>query len=170
MEKKMIKKKVRREMKRKIFIVANGILFAIYAAALVYVLFLNGRGLVWSGVSFKDYCRRFTNLIPLWDISAYFVKVSSGQLAFAIALRNILGNFLMFMPLAYFAYIFKRPSIRKYTIMLLVILVVIELLQLLLRVGSCDIDDIILGLSGSVLVYAVISTTGSAISEKKKAG
>lgn len=153
-------------MKKKFNAAVNVVLFAIYLAVLIYILFLNGRGLVWNRASFKEYCEQFTNFIPLWSISSYIVKVSSGQLSFVIALRNILGNFLMWVPFAYFVYRFNRPTVRRYTLMLLIILVLIEILQLLLRVGSCDIDDVILGLSGSVLAYWIICTAGARVSEK----
>ncbi|MGN0242162.1 MAG: VanZ family protein [Candidatus Weimeria sp.] len=153
-------------MKKKFNAAVNVVLFAIYLAALIYILFLNGRGLVWSNASFKEYCEHFVNFIPLWSISSYIVKVSSGQLSFTIAVRNIFGNFLMFVPLAYFVYRFNRPTVRRYTLILLIILVLIEILQLLLRVGSCDIDDVILGLSGSVLAYWIICAAGARVSEK----
>ena len=149
---------------KKLNAAVNAVLFALYMVVLIYILFLNGRGLVWSGASFKEYCEHFVNLIPLWSVSSYIVKVSSGQLSYMIALRNILGNFLMFVPFAYFIYRFNRPTVRRYTMVVLVILVLIEILQLLLRVGSCDIDDVILGLSGSVLAYWIICSLGKKVS------
>ena len=41
---------------------------------------------------------------------------------------------------------------------MLISIVLVEVLQYLLRVGQADIDDVILNLSGAVLVYYLMQT------------
>ena len=89
------------------------------------------------------------NLIPFKSISNIIIK---GNL-YSIVI-NILGNFLIFMPLQYF--IIELFKIEKFWLNLIVsilILFIIEILQFIFKVGVFDIDDIILCSLGIITFY-----------------
>ena len=69
----------------------------------------------------------------------------------------MLGNFLLFMPAGLLlpALFPKLRSPLRFALLMLGLLIGVEVLQLLLRQGSCDIDDVILNLAGALLVFAL---------------
>ena len=67
----------------------------------------------------------------------------------------ILGNIALFMPFGFFRPIL-RLRLRKWYCMLgmtFLLSLMIEITQLLTRVGSFDVDDLILNTSGGILGY-----------------
>ena len=83
------------------------------------------------------------NLVPFRTIETYI-----SDLSFGIAFRNILGNIIPFIPMGFLipmAFSSQRNIIKTMISCFLLILSV-ETLQLILFLGSFDIDDIILNL------------------------
>jgi glycopeptide antibiotics resistance protein len=78
-----------------------------------------------------------------------------------IPIKNLLGNFVMFMPFAYFVFYFKKYRLSKFMLILFVFLVVIEIMQALLRAGFFDVDDIILNALGALLTYWILESKHS---------
>ena len=74
-----------------------------------------------------------------------------------IAIRNLLGNILLFTHLGIFLPVLFPPLRKFFRTLLSVtfIITIIELCQLALMVGSCDIDDLILNVSGAALGYGL---------------
>lgn len=91
------------------------------------------------------------NLIPFNSIIS---TLKSDNLYFMII--NTLGNLLIFMPLEYF--IIKLFKIKKLSLNLLLsflIILIIEILQFIFKLGIFDIDDIILNITGMIVFYIV---------------
>ncbi len=89
------------------------------------------------------------NLVPFKSI----IKVLQSGNVYNIVI-NIWGNLLIFMPLDYFLIeLFKLNKFRTNFIISFIIIVVIELLQFIFRVGVFDIDDIILCTFGMMVFY-----------------
>ena len=64
------------------------------------------------------------------------------------------------MPVQYFMIkIFGKLSYKKYFIINIVIIFLVELLQFITGSGVLDIDDIILNVFGMSIVYTFISST-----------
>lgn len=90
------------------------------------------------------------NFIPLQSI---FEIISNGSIYTIII--NIFGNLLIFMPLEYF--IIKLFGINKLPLNFLIsfgIIILIETIQFIFKIGVFDIDDIILCTSGMMVFYA----------------
>ena len=78
-----------------------------------------------------------------------------------IALRNLLGNIVLFIPLGYFLPAISA-SLRKFYLTFLsvtIIITTVELAQLVFMVGTCDIDDLILNLLGASMGYGLYRLT-----------
>lgn len=100
---------------------------------------------------------RDINLIPFNSI----INLLNHPLGLKFGLYNILGNFLMLVPLSVLLPLidesFKR--IWKFISMTFMISLFIECFQLITNLGSFDIDDILLNSFGAVFLYLIIFKT-----------
>lgn len=129
--------------------------FVLYLLALVSLLF--ARAGYWQNLSWMDYVRLNSNFVPFATISQYIQALCTGGINANIPLTNLLGNLLMMAPMGlYLPYFFKRARrpVVFFAIMLCLVLSV-ELVQTCLRVGSLDVDDVILNLAGAALGYGL---------------
>ena len=132
-------------------------LFAVYCGVLLWMLYLSRdyRG----GYTFGEYISRFSNFIPFNTVVHYAKIAATGSFEFiGLFLWNIMGNLVMLLPLgAVLPCLFRRiDRFWKVVITVTVTVILIELAQLILRVGVVDIDDLILNLSGAMIGYAIL--------------
>ena len=129
-------------------------IFIIYCFVLVYVLFLS-RG-TRDGYTFAEYMRRFTNFIPFKTIVEYVKRYIDGYRNLSVL--NLLGNLALFVPMGMALPCLSRKLNRfwKVTLTVLGMVVAVELVQGLLRVGSIDIDDVIFNVVGAMVGYGII--------------
>ena len=94
------------------------------------------------------------NLVPFREIRRYLLH--GRQIGFFGVLLNLWGNILGFLPLGFILPIFSRRCRRHWyntVISAYLLSFSIEAAQLLLRAGSCDVDDLILNSFGAFLGY-----------------
>jgi glycopeptide antibiotics resistance protein len=96
------------------------------------------------------------NIIPFKTIKSYIVY--RNHLNFDTWFKNLFGNIVMFVPIGLFLPLLNRKFMRvlALTAVTIMIITAVELLQMLMRVGSFDIDDIILNTFGALLGLAFI--------------
>lgn len=128
------------------------ILFAVYIILLLYLMFFSE--MEQRGILVKA---EYTyNLTPLKEIRRYLLY--GRQIGIRGVFLNLWGNIIGFMPLGFFLPVFsRRCRERWYATVLCAYLLSygIEMTQLLLRAGSCDVDDIILNTLGGALGYVL---------------
>lgn len=141
---------------------------ALYALLLVYVLFINLRRHFGAELSLSDYIRYSSNLVPFKSISLYVEALFNGSMNIGTPIRNLFGNLLMFLPMGLYLPYFFRGLCRfgRFVICMAVILITVEVAQLLLRVGSFDIDDVILNITGALAGLAIYKVIEKAITRK----
>ena len=112
----------------------------------------------WNKELFNMYLNRSFNIIPFKTIKLFTEGYVNGIVSFKNFGINIIGNFVAFMPYGLFLpLIFKKiNTYYKFLITMTVIIILIELLQFVTMSGSCDIDDLILNLLGSSIVYFIV--------------
>lgn len=138
-----------------------GVLIA-YSGLMVYFLFfaeLFGRTSAAVGYRY--------NLVPLKEIKRYIAYYN--QLgAYAVGI-NIIGNIIAFVPLGILLPVFSRKRLRFVSVLLLTFMfsLVIELIQLVSKVGSFDVDDIILNTLGGIIGY-LLYFVWKTVTERKK--
>ena len=73
------------------------------------------------------------------------------------AILNLSGNVIGFIPFGIlFPHLFKKTvSFRKFVLSAALMIAAIELIQLFSLRGSCDIDDLILNMLGSIIGYPI---------------
>ena len=135
-------------MKERTVKIISWILFWGYICVLVYFMFFAE---IWGRTSICD--EYSYNLIPFKEIRRFYIyRDVVGIRAF---LANLFGNVLAFMPYGFFMPIL-RPKLRRMNQMFLaafLLSLTIEITQLLTRVGSFDVDDLILNTAGGIAGY-----------------
>lgn len=137
--------------------VVLSISFIFYFFALVVLLFLGTRGYYWTDLSLMEYMKMSSNFVPFKTISMYIKAIFDGSMNIDIPIKNLVGNFIMFLPMGiYLPYFFKRISkIVVFSISMIILLFIIEVIQLVTRRGSFDIDDLILNLFGALIGFGI---------------
>ena len=97
------------------------------------------------------------NLEPGRTIRRYIGTLRRGVIT-GVSLSNLAGNVLLFMPMAFFLpCLFPRMrSFWRFPLYMLILLLAVESMQLLLGCGACDVDDVILNLFGTLLMFAIV--------------
>lgn len=140
-------------MKKKGFVV---ILFVAYLLAITYVLFFAETfGRTMATENFRYNIRPFKEI---WRFIQY-----AETLGFRSVALNLGGNILMFVPFGIFMGIFQGEKKRVWlaTLWAFNCSLLIELSQLLSKVGSFDVDDIILNTLGGfigIMVYKMFAS------------
>lgn len=135
--------------------------FAVYAMALIYLLLLN-RPYPYVRVPLAEYFRHAVNLVPLRTITELFERNAQRSIDPNTVYNNAVGNFLLFLPMGVYlpsAFAGMRSFKALLKAVFLAVLLV-ETAQLLLRVGSFDVDDILLNVSGAAAGFAAWRTAG----------
>jgi glycopeptide antibiotics resistance protein len=103
------------------------------------------------------------NLIPLATIKSQLRHISEWW-----ALRQIMGNIIPFMPFGFLLPIAysKFNSFFKLFITGILSILFIEFFQLFTKVGSFDVDDILLNLVGIMCGYVVLIFAKCLITKK----
>ena len=132
--------------------------FAVYILALLSILFLSRIGR-YQYDSFFEYVKYSVNLIPFKTVWGYVEDyMEQGPWILTLAIRNIGGNFVLFFPMGIFLPCLfpKTQKFRRTVLISLCTILCVELIQLLLRCGIFDVDDLILNISGWFLGFAVL--------------
>ncbi|MDE6887300.1 MAG: VanZ family protein [Eubacterium sp.] len=121
-------------------------MFGLYLILMVYFLFFaESMGRTHIG---KEY---HYNLKPFKEIQRYltYYDVIGPYTVFL----NLAGNILAFVPFGLFFPLLSRRnrSFWKVTLISFEVSLLVELIQLVTRVGSCDVDDMILNTLGGML-------------------
>ena len=136
--------KIHKIYKNKVSLKAFKVLFVIYILFMIWELYLgNFRSPGYAGY----------NLIPFKTILGYLVNMR--YYSTWIIIVNIVGNIIVFIPMGFFISFFLRDkaSLIRVILISVAVLVPAELLQAFFKVGSFDIDDIILNVLGSILGF-----------------
>ncbi len=131
------------------------VLLCLYAGLMLWLLFHREPG---EGALYWELVRSRLNLRPFVTI-VRFVRLMSSEKEHLVRLGvvNLVGNVVMFIPMGLLlpgAF----PGLAKLWQAALVsggVICAVEILQALLLVGSCDVDDLILNLVGVVIGYGL---------------
>lgn len=128
--------------------IAARIVFLIYLAVLFYLLFFS----VFTGRS-EAHQEYHYNFIPFETIRRYLGLSKPG--GSFLRFFNVEGNVLAFLPFGFFLpFLWGRfRRIWRTVLSTALFSLIVELLQLVTKVGSCDIDDILLNTLGGVIGY-----------------
>lgn len=164
----LFSKTVTEQTKTKLIKGTFGFYFAMYLYLLLNLVFFDsffGRehmGAIWNcdPIYFENFFSNSVNIIPFKTVIEYIVSFFNHTIPTHTIITNIFGNILAFVPFGFFAHIIqkRKPSLPKFTLLMVSASLLIEVIQLIFLVGSCDIDDIILNVLGAVFSYLIFKT------------
>ncbi len=133
---------------KKLYRMAAWLLFGLYLVSMIYFLFFaESMGRTSMGQEYHY------NLQPFKEIQRYltYYDVIGPYTVFL----NLAGNILAFVPFGLFFPLLSRRSrsLWKVTLISFEVSLLVELIQLVTRVGSCDVDDMILNTLGGMIGY-----------------
>ena len=122
--------------------------FIIYLFMMVYFLFFSEQ---LGRTPSRTY---HYNLVPLAEIKRYLNYIDT--IGFLYVMLNLAGNVICFMPLGFVLPILSnhRWGFFRITLISALASLCVELVQLVSKLGSCDVDDIILNICGGMIGYA----------------
>lgn len=125
-----------------IMILILGILYALF---MIRLLFLRGH----------PYHHYMYNIIPFHTISEYIKN--QNHFNFNIWFDNLFGNIVLFIPLGFLIPMLNTRflGIIPFLICVVVLLFMVEFIQLITKVGSFDVDDVILNSFGALIGFLV---------------
>jgi glycopeptide antibiotics resistance protein len=124
------------------------VLFLVYLIALTYfTFFAESLGRTGNGQTYSY------NLELFKEIKRFYTY--RHQLGFEAVFLNLAGNVLAFMPFGFFLPVVSRRGRKWYNAFMLGFLLsfCIETVQLVFKVGSFDVDDLLLNTIGGVLGF-----------------
>ena len=131
-------------------------LFFTYVAVMLWLLFGRSNQYV-EGVEYVQQLKGNMSLKPFYTIRNYLYVVThrDGGALYRHCLINLLGNVILFIPAGIFLPKIWKKLQNFFLFLLVCVLVItlIEALQLVTLLGSCDIDDLILNVFGMILGY-----------------
>lgn len=134
------------------------ITFAVlYAGLMVHLLFF--RTPAFTDEPYWGQLKAHFNPIPFRTIGLYLrlLEMPARPWLIRLAHINLLGNIVLFIPLGLFPPLLRENMQRLWKTGLFAagIMTAVELLQMLLLVGTCDIDDLILNVLGACMGYGL---------------
>ena len=135
------------------------IAFVIYGCFVFGILFLGGRGGRFPYDSVWEYMKYSVQPIPFKTIFGYVREVIAHRWMLGLAIRNVLGNFILFYPMGIFLPCLFRSvrTVKKSFLIALCTILSVEIVQLVFRLGIFDIDDLILNIAGWILGYFTLA-------------
>lgn len=127
---------------------AGWVLFILYLCLLAYFMFFS------ESFGRTEADREYAyNLVLFKEISRYFRHYD--VLGFSLFMINIVGNIAAFIPFGFFLPIISRRSRLWYNTVMFGFIwsLTLETLQLIFKVGSFDVDDMLLNTLGAAAGY-----------------
>ena len=131
-------------------------LFLVYCAVMLWLLFGRSPERI-AGLTYTQQLAQNTNLTPLFTIRNYLHVIlhRSNDAILVHCIINLAGNVVLFIPAGcLLPKLWKK--MRNFFLFLLtcaIHILLIELLQLFTLLGSFDVDDLILNLSGMTIGF-----------------
>ena len=132
------------------------VLFIFYCIVMLWLLFDRPSDAI-AGLPYKEQLLQNVNLTPLYTIRNYLYVVvhRSNDAVFVHCVINLLGNILLFIPAGWLIPKLwkKQENFFRFFLTCTCAIFLVEILQLFTLLGSFDVDDLILNLSGMTLGF-----------------
>ena len=132
------------------------VLLLFYTIFMLWLLFGRNRG--GAVENYWEQLDEHMILTPFQTIRSFLRSLQHGSLTQKrLAIVNLVGNVIMFVPLGFFVPILWKRT-RKFgwhIMMMALIIFVVELTQLFTLLGTCDVDDLLLNLVGTTMGFCL---------------
>ena len=138
---------------KKVVRIALWTCFSVYLFIVLKILFLDAR------YRFPvEQIRYHVNFIPFHTVTDYVKALVNDRIELDTVLKNLVGNLLLLFPLGCMlpCLFLRMRRLGRFSLTVLLLILSVELLQIGLRVGSFDVDDIMFNFVGAVVGYAAV--------------
>lgn len=135
------------------------VVFIYYMSQLMMLLFFDPRYRnIYNTTSIKEYFDTHHNLVPFKSIMDYWKALRINPDMWNSFFINIIGNIIAFVPFGLMLPILfsSMRKVQNFLFVILVSLFLVEGMQIVLRVGAFDVDDIIMNFAGAIVGYFII--------------
>ena len=126
---------------------------------MIYLLFLMRISSIEEAynLTFLQHVKQYTNFMPFRSIYRYGSALAFGTSNIRIAIINLIGNIVVFIPMGIFLPIFFKLPKKFWGMVIITILIIlsVETIQFCTYTGTFDVDDIILNLFGVILGFFI---------------
>ncbi len=130
--------------------------FILYIITVLYATLFGRRTRGYTDLSIWEYSARFMNLVPFKSIGLYLKWIQdSNRENNYVPIVNLGVNLILLLPMGYFLpeLFGKLKNFFLYTLVCFLFLAFIEVIQLFTRLGSFDVDDLILNMFGAFVGF-----------------
>lgn len=138
-----------------------------YALFLLYLFLIWGRMQMFQDLPLSEYAKLYVNVIPLKTTVEQLRNLSTGLVNTGIVLANTLGHILVFIPLGALLELAYEGTWQKHLLLVTVFSLLLELIQLVLHIGSFDVDAIIFNVLGYFVGLWFTKAVTSSIKRKQ---
>ena len=131
--------------------------FTLYIILMLWLLFGQRMGREPVG-SYWEVINSSINFIPFKTINLFIRAIQGSFSDYTVrhSVINLAGNVIMFVPLGFFIpSVFSKYSFLKCMLVCSIGIIIVEIVQLFTLLGSCDIDDFILNMTGAAIGYGL---------------
>lgn len=126
----------------------------LYLAAVIYLLFCRHAS---SDVPLGEYARYNTNFIPFLS---FYVLYTTPYISYRVLVPfcvNLFGNLALFFPWGVLLPMLDKrlKNAKSFFLLTACVIIAVELLQLVFKVGICDVEDFILNMLGAAIGYII---------------
>lgn len=143
------------------------LLFGAYCLFMLWLLF--GREEAPAGLPYSQQLLTRLNLVPFRTLALQLRLLTEVDRPWLIhfSIINLGGNILLFIPLGIFLpKLWQRLNSFPKTILITAgIITAVEIAQMLTLLGRCDVDDLILNVSGAAIGYWIYKRTNNLLSQ-----
>lgn len=132
------------------------VIFSLYCIALAYITLLKGIGATFD-MTYAEYLKASSNFIPFFSFYNFLTTPYKSAIVIKYFITNLVGNLLLFLPwgLLLPSITEKFKSLQNFFFFTTAIIIMIELLQLFLMLGSFDIEDYLLNIIGAAAGFSL---------------
>lgn len=130
-------------------------IFVMYLAAAVWLLFMRHPV---SDMPLSEYVRQNTNFIPFFS---FYVLYTTPYISYRVLVPfcvNLFGNLALFFPGGVLLPMLDKrlKNAKSFFLLTACVIIAVELLQLVFKVGICDVEDFILNILGAAAGWLII--------------
>ena len=119
-----------------------------YALFLLYLFLIWGRMQMFQDLPLSEYAKLYVNVIPLKTTVEQLRNLNARLINTEIVLANTLGHILAFFPMGALLALAYEGTWKKHLLLVTIFSLLMELTQLVLHIGSFDVDAIIFNVVG----------------------
>lgn len=138
------------------------LLFVLYLISVILILFFCRE--TNKQISIEEYFFRYGNFEPLKTLIRYirYAYIRGDMPSLLLALTNIGGNLILFLPMGFFLPCLFRELHRPYNAFCIIAFIIFssEIFQGVFRLGIPDVDDFLLNFFGALIGFFIAELLG----------